>query len=234
MKFIVAIDGPAGTGKSSVARSVAQKLNFVYVDTGALYRALALLVSRAHINFYDEKEIVKLVSKIKVELDLIRLCTVIKIDNLLVDQELRSEEISKLSSVVSQHQEVREKLLDLQRNLVQEISNGAIFEGRDIGTVVFPKAPLKIYITATSETRAKRRYLELQKIHGNTSYQAILDAIELRDQRDKSRANAPMLQAHDAIIIDTSHMSLPEVITKTLDLIENKKAQQKKSGELPW
>lgn len=223
MKFIVAIDGPAGTGKSSVARAVAKKLNFVYVDTGAIYRALALLVHRSQAEPNNMSEVLLLIPKLKVQIDLYEHRTFIKLDDQVVESELRTEQISKLSSVISQHQEVREKLLELQRSLAQKINNGAIFEGRDIGTVVFPNAPVKIYITANSETRAERRFLEVKNNQPQASYQDILDSIILRDMRDKSRSNAPMLQAPDAVVIDTSHMSLDEVITKTLSLI--KKAQ---------
>jgi len=232
MKFIVAIDGPAGTGKSSVARAVAQKLNFVYVDTGAIYRALALLVSTSNTDPENISEVCALIPKLKVEIDTDQHRTFIKLEDQIVEKELRCELISKLSSVISRHQEVREKLLELQRNLAQEINNGAIFEGRDIGTVVFPKAPVKIYITANSETRAQRRFLEIKNNQPHASYEDILDSIVLRDMRDKSRTNAPMLEAQDAVIIDTSHMSLQEVISKTLSLIQ--KAQTNKKGKKPW
>jgi cytidylate kinase len=230
MKFIVAIDGPAGTGKSSVARFVAQKLNFVYVDTGAIYRALALLVAEAKINPDNSDEVLKLVNKINVEIDQDLHATVIKINNNLVDKKLRSENISRLSSVVSQHPQVRQELLRLQRDLAEKINNGAIFEGRDIGTVIFPKAALKIYITATSETRAKRRFLELKNHNDTASYKDILDSIEKRDTRDKSRSNSPMQAATDAIIIDTSLMTLEQVIAQTLELISNTKHK----GQKPW
>ena len=228
MKFIVAIDGPAGTGKSSVARALAQKLKFVYVDTGAIYRALALLVHQAHIEPDDMKQVLALIPKLRVEIDHANYRSFIKINDQVVDSELRSEQISKLSSVISQDHEVREKLLKLQRNLVQKINDGAIFEGRDIGTVVFPEAPIKIYITANSETRAKRRFLEVKNKQPQASYQDILDSIILRDLRDKSRANAPMLEAPDAVVIDTSHMTLEEVIEKTLGLIQKAQAHKGK------
>lgn len=233
MKFIVAIDGPAGTGKSSVARSVAQKLNFVYVDTGAIYRALAYLVAINNVDPEDIPHVLALIPNLGVQIDEPNHRSLIKINGHIVDKELRTENISKLSSIVSQHQKVREELLKLQRDLVDHISNGAIFEGRDIGTVVFPKAAIKIYITANSQTRAQRRFLEIQGNHGQTSYQEILDSIEMRDQRDKSRANAPMLQAKDASVIDSSHMTLAEVISKTLSLIQAAQAAFLPK-EKPW
>jgi cytidylate kinase len=220
MKFIVAIDGPAGTGKSSAARQVAKSLAFIYVDTGALYRALAYLISQEGIESDDINNIIKLIPRITIHIDNNKYHTDIYIDNKKVDDELRKEEISKLASVISQHPKIREKLLVVQRNLLSHIKSGAIFEGRDIGTVVFPQATLKIYITASSETRAQRRFLERQQ--NNISYNDILEAIESRDLRDKSRAHAPMLPADDAVIIDTSDMSLQEVIDKILNLIKKK------------
>jgi len=234
MKLIIAIDGPAGTGKSSVARFVAQKLNYIYVDTGAIYRALALLVERENVDASDVKKILELISKLEISIEESQFRTVIKLDGqLVIDKDLRSEAISKLSSVVSQHPEIRKELLELQRNLALKSNSGAIFEGRDIGTVVFPKAPVKIYITANSETRAKRRFLELQNSHTQATYEEILEAIKLRDLRDKSRANAPMLEAHDAVVIDTSHMSLDQVINQTLEII-NQALKNSNTGERPW
>ncbi len=219
MKFVVAIDGPAGTGKSSVARYLAHHFNFVYVDTGAIYRALAFLVEKYHVDANDPDAAVVLVSKIEVFVDEGAHCTCIRVDQQTIDKELRTENISRLSSIVSQHKKVREALLDVQRNLINDIDNGAIFEGRDIGTVVFPHAPLKIFITANSETRAKRRFEELQKYQPEALYEDVLKAIKMRDERDENRATAPMLQARDAHVIDTSAMTLMEVSTKASDLI---------------
>lgn len=221
MKFVVAIDGPAGTGKSSVARTVALDFQFFYVDTGAIYRALAYLVASNNIDANDIKAILELVPKITIVLDEKLFCARIAIDGNYVESELRTETISKLSSVVSQHREVREALLFLQRNLVSMIPNGAIFEGRDIGTVVFPHAPLKIFITATSETRARRRYDEIKHHHPHASYEEVLHAIKLRDERDQNRSNAPMQKAVDAHVIDTSVMTLAEVIERARELIRD-------------
>lgn len=220
MKFVAAIDGPAGTGKSSVARNLSQQFKFFYVDTGAIYRALAFLVETHGVDPNDAESIVKLIPKIVIDIDEQALCTRISIDGILVDAELRTENISRLSSVVSQHKKVRESLLCVQRDLTTAIPNGAIFEGRDIGTVVFPLAPIKIFITANSETRAKRRFEEIKKYQPLASYDDILAAIKLRDERDGSRATAPLLQAPDAHVIDTSAMTLIEVTTMARDLIE--------------
>ncbi len=158
-------------------------------------------------------------------------CTKIVIDNKTVDSELRTEKISRLSSIVSQHKKVREALLPVQRNLVSEIDHGAIFEGRDIGTVVFPKASLKIFVTANSETRAKRRYEEL-KSSSKESYEEVLHEIMMRDERDEKRVNAPMQKALDAHVIDTSHISLEQVTKEALALIESAKKKETKGRDL--
>lgn len=233
MTFVVAIDGPAGTGKSSVARLVAQKLNFIYVDTGAIYRGLALLSANHQVEPDDTVALVKLISQLDVRVDASACSTRIFIDGVEVDHELRTERISKLSSMVSQHQAVRACLLSVQRDLLSHISTGAVFEGRDIGTIVFPKAPLKIFITANSKTRAQRRFDEIQKNNGKATFDEILDSIEKRDDRDKNRATAPMQKAVDAEVIDTSAMTIDEVMDQTLKLIvlAQKKSQ---SGAKLW
>ncbi len=224
MKFIAAIDGPAGTGKSSVARFLAHSFHFVYVDTGAIYRALAFLVEKNRIDPNDPDAVVELIPQIKISVDEKAHCTRIAIDGKIIEAELRTENISKLSSVVSQHKKVREALLGVQRDLIDDIPDGAIFEGRDIGTVVFPHAPLKIFITANSETRAKRRFEELKKYQPDAAYEDVLEGIRRRDERDENRKTAPMLQAHDAHVIDTSSMTLAEVTAEASDLITTARA----------
>jgi cytidylate kinase len=225
MTFIVAMDGPAGTGKSSVARSIAKELGFVYVDTGAIYRALAYLAKKFHIDSFDADAVLTLVPKIKLVID-DEHTSKIQADGQLLDAELRDEEFSRLSSVVSQHPKVRQALLSLQRNFPQKNEEGAIIEGRDIGTVVFPDADVKIFISANSETRALRRHQELLKIGQQASFEEVHDAIRKRDERDKNRSNAPMQKATDAIIIDTSDMTLSEVIDHTLGIVKKSLAQR--------
>lgn len=233
MTFIVAIDGPAGTGKSSVARFAAEKLRFVYVDTGAIYRALAYLTVLHDVDPDDYSEVLKLIPRLKIDIDEHAHCAVIKVEGHEVDRELRSEKISRLSSMVSRHQAIRADLLTVQRNLVGAIHKGAIFEGRDIGTVVFPKAALKIYITANAETRAKRRFEEIKSNHANATFEEVLASIKNRDERDKNRETSPMQQADNAVVIDTSHLSLQEVIDQVLALI-NSSLQHYKSGGPLW
>lgn len=222
MTLVIAIDGPAGTGKSSVARSLARHFNFVYVDTGSIYRALAWLVNDHKVDPDNADEVDSLVPSIDIVLEKGGHGTFIKIaGSKIADDQLRTENISRLSSIVSRHKKVRESLLRLQRNLVNHIPHGTIFEGRDIGTVVFPKADLKIFITASSDTRAKRRYDEMRLSNPDVSYEEILKAIENRDERDKNRANAPMQRADDAHMIDTSLMTLEEVFKEAKDLIKS-------------
>lgn len=232
MTFIVAIDGPAGTGKSSVARFAAEKLGFIYVDTGAIYRALAYLTVIHDVDPDDYSEVLKLIPRLKVEVDEAAHCTRIRIEGHVIESELRTEKISKLSSMVSRHQAIRADLLSVQRDLSKIVKNGGIFEGRDIGTVVFPKAALKIYITANAETRAKRRFEEIKAHHSATTYEEILESIKNRDDRDLNRVSAPMQQAQDAVVIDTSHLTLMEVIDEVLVLI--KKALQDYKGGPLW
>lgn len=225
MTFVVAIDGPAGTGKSSVARFLARSLDFIYVDTGAIYRALAYLTEKHAIEPDDIETVLSLIPRIEIVVDPQAHNTRIEVDGLVVQNELRTENISRLSSMVSQHKKVREALLPVQRDLIKKIVKGAIFEGRDIGTVVFPKAPLKIFITANSQTRAERRYNEIKERNADASFLEVLQAIEKRDERDKNRPNAPMQKASDAQIIDTSDMTLEEVSAMALDMIKAARAK---------
>lgn len=225
MKMVIAIDGPAGTGKSSVAKECAKILNFIYVDTGAIYRALAYAALQQAVDPDDVEKLLLLIDKIKIIIDEKNYCTNILFDNKKLDKELRTMEISRLSSVVSSHEKIREALLYLQRNLINHIKNGAIFEGRDIGSVVFPYAPLKIFITASPEERAKRRYEELIKQGEKVDFLEVLFAIKHRDERDGKRAIAPMQMSIDAIKIDSSHLTKKEVTEKMLNLIKQTKIE---------
>jgi len=226
MTVIVTIDGPAGTGKSSAARILARRLNFIYVDTGAIYRALAYLVDKYHKDVDDVDQVLALIPLISVVVDEKEHCTKIVIEKQIVEKELRSEKISRLSSIVSQHKKIREALLPVQRTLLNQMGEGAIFEGRDIGTVVFPKALVKIFVTANSETRARRRYEEL-KGRTDTTYEEVLHEIKERDERDAKRVNAPMQKASDAHVIDTSDITLEQVTNQAQKLIEEAKSQRK-------
>lgn len=227
MAFVVAIDGPAGTGKSSVARELAQKFDFIYVDTGAIYRAIAFLVEKYSIDPRELELVMPLIKKIAVKIDEEKGCIKIEIDHQVIDEELRTENVSRLSSIISQHKKLRENLLPIQRGLIGKIKTGAIFEGRDIGTVVFPDASIKLFITANCETRAMRRFKQIKSESSNVSYEQILSAIKKRDERDENRPNAPMQKAPDAFEIDSSTLTLAEVIKVATDIIISVTSKQK-------
>lgn len=218
MKIVIAMDGPAGTGKSSTALALAKYFNFTYVDTGSIYRALAYLSLISNVDINSEYELSLLVSELEILVDELAYKTIVKANDKVLKDEIRTENISRLASIVSQHKKVRLALLDVQRNLLKKIKHGAIFEGRDIGTVVFPDALVKIFITASSEVRAKRRYAELED--KNISYEQVLAAIKERDERDESRVNSPTRPAKDAHIIDSSHLSFSEVKALAIKIID--------------
>lgn len=206
-KIVIAIDGPAGSGKSSTAKIVAEALNYIYVDTGAMYRAVTL----AWINEqkeYDEMEIIKLCEKIEIKLENTSSGQKTFLNNQDVSEDIRSYEVTKLVSPVSAIPKVREILVDIQRRMGEK--GGIVMDGRDIGTVVFPNAELKVFLTADVKSRAERRYKELI----NKGISADIDSVEMdiikRDKYDSTRATSPLQQANDAIEIDTSNMTLSQ------------------------
>jgi cytidylate kinase len=207
----IAIDGPSGAGKSSVARLLAKELGFLYVDTGAIYRTVALFVSRSGLDPKNETQVSGLLGQIKVEMS-------VEQDGLQhmflngedVTGKIRTDEISRYASLVSAHPSVRAFLLNMQRETARE--HNVIMDGRDIGTVVLPNADIKIFLTASAEQRAQRRFLELKERGQDTAYDTVLGDIIERDKNDSNRAVAPLRQADDAILVDTSQESLPEVV----------------------
>ncbi len=208
---IIAIDGPAASGKGTLAKKVAQVLGFSYMDTGALYRCVAKIVFEKRQNPEEEAAAVEAATYIRDHFDL----------NMLEDPVLRSDKMAQGSSQVAIYPKVREILLDCQRNFSQDQSlKGSVLDGRDIGTVVCPNADVKLYITASPEIRAERRYKELQSKGINVTYEAVLQEMLDRDARDGTRATAPMKPAEDAIILDTSSMSAEDVLAKALGIIQ--------------
>lgn len=197
MTDIVAIDGPAGSGKSSVAKSIARELGFLHVDTGAIYRSLAYAAIKAGISLEDPQALANLALSLQ------------EINSSL---EIRTEQMGNAASQISQYSEVRANLLELQRRFGRQSKTGAVLEGRDIGTVVFPNAKYKFFLTASAEQRAKRRLLELEQRGEKADYAEILQDLTTRDERDKNRAVAPLVAAKDAILIDTSECSLEQVV----------------------
>lgn len=218
MSFNIAIDGPAGAGKSTIAKMAAKKLDFIYVDTGAMYRAMALYFLRREIDAKDEKKIAEACEHINVTIAYQEGEQQVLLNGENVNDFIRTEEVSMMTSNTSKYPAVREKLLYLQRELAA--ANNVIMDGRDIGTCVLPDAELKIYLTASASERAKRRYLE-QKERGVESDLAQIERdIIARDEQDMNREIAPLKQAEDAIYLDTSDMTIEEVVTKIVSLVQ--------------
>ena len=216
--YNIAIDGPAGAGKSTIAKMAAKKLDFIYVDTGAMYRAMALYFLRREIDAKDEKKIAEACEHINVTIAYQEGEQQVLLNGENVNAFIRTEEVSMMTSNTSKYPAVREKLLYLQRELAA--ANNVIMDGRDIGTCVLPDAELKIYLTASASERAKRRYLE-QKERGVESDLAQIERdIIARDEQDMNREIAPLKQAEDAIYLDTSDMTIEEVVTKIVSLIQ--------------
>lgn len=215
----VAIDGPVGAGKSSVARESAKRLGFIYVDTGALYRGVALYASRKGADLNVPDNVTALLPEIKVELKIENGIQKIFLCGEDVSEEIRLPEISMAASSVSSIPEVREFLLELQRDIAK--NNNVLMDGRDIGTVVLPNAQLKIFITANPEIRAKRRYDELAAKGVETTFEQVLNDLNRRDYQDSHRAVAPLKMAENAVLVDTSELSFEESVEKIVELTNN-------------
>ncbi len=219
MKTInIAIDGPSGAGKSSISKAVAKDLGFIHVDTGAMYRAIGLYAIRN--GCLEEEQITKQISEIEIELKFIGGVQRVFLCGEDVSDYIRSPEVSMAASRVSAVPAVRKHLLDLQKKIASE--NNIIMDGRDIGTVVLPHADLKIFLTASAEERASRRYLELREKPGCPEYEEILEDIKKRDYQDMHRDIAPLCQAEDAVLVDSSAMGFHEVVEHITALIKEK------------
>lgn len=212
----VAIDGPAGAGKSSIAAAVAGKVGYIYVDTGALYRAVAYSVIKNGTDPSESEKVISLLSKLQVELKFVDKCQRVFVNDEDVSDMIRTPEVSMGASVVSAIGEVRDFLFELQKKIARE--NNVIMDGRDIGTVVLPDAQLKIFLTASPQERARRRYEEI-KDKQDVSFDEILRDIIKRDENDMNRAVSPLRQAKDAVLVDTTEMSIEEVISCIEDMI---------------
>ena len=216
MGYNVAIDGPAGAGKSTVAKRVAKELGFIYVDTGAMYRALAVFFLKKGLKPEDTKEISEVCKEAQVSIGYEDGTQQVYLNGENVTSLLRTEEVGNMASVSSAIKEVRAQLLELQRELAR--TKDVVMDGRDIGTNILPNADVKVYLTASVETRAKRRYLELQEKGVPCNFQEIAHDIEERDTRDMNREIAPLKQAEDAILVDSSNMTIDEVVEKIKSL----------------
>lgn len=217
----VAIDGPAGAGKSTISKAAAAKLGYIYIDTGALYRTVGLNALRKGADVKDAAAVVStLTDDLKIELKFIDGEQRMFLCGEDVSKEIRTPEASMAASAVSAVPEVRKYLFDLQKNLAA--SNNCIMDGRDIGTVVLPDADVKIFLTASPEARAKRRHLELTEKGIETKYDDVLADMIERDYNDSHRAIAPLKQADDAVLADTSDINLEESIELIISIIEGK------------
>ena len=210
MGFNITIDGPAGAGKSTIAKLAASELSYIYVDTGAMYRAIGLYVYRKHVPEEDTNAIGETAKETEVSIRYIDGERHVYLNGEDVSEEIRKEHIGHMASVVGAVPAVREHLLSLQRQIAQE--NDIIMDGRDIGTNVLPDASLKIYLTASADVRAKRRYDELKEKGADCDIEQIKTDIIARDKQDMEREIAPLCQAEDAILVDSSDMSIPQVI----------------------
>ncbi len=218
----VAIDGPAGAGKSTVARAAAKALGYIYVDTGALYRAVGLNALRAGIQTDDADAVTATLGSIRVELKFENGEQLVLLNGENVSSEIRTPDASMAASNVSAIPAVRAFLFDLQRNIAAE--NDCIMDGRDIGTVVLPDAQVKIFLTASPEIRAKRRYDELIEKGQQVDFKDVLDDLIKRDYNDSHREVAPLRPADDGVIVDTSELTLEESINKVIEVIGEKTA----------
>lgn len=223
--YNIAIDGPAGAGKSTIARAAAEKLNFVYVDTGAMYRAMALHFLRNGISAQDEAAISIAVKTADVTLAYEDGVQQVILNGENVSGLIRTEEVGAMASAASVHLSVREKLVELQKGLAKR--ENVIMDGRDIGTCVLPDADLKIYLTASSRVRAERRYLELKEKGQECSLNEIEKDIIKRDYQDMNREHSPLKQAEDAVLLDSSEMTAKEVIDRILMLFEERKLEER-------
>lgn len=218
MGYSVAIDGPAGAGKSTIAKKVAKEKDFIYIDTGAMFRAMAVYFLRCGIAADDYEKISEAVKDVNVTISYVNGEQQVFLNGENVTGQLRTEKVGNMASASSVNGDVRKKLLELQRKLAATAN--VVMDGRDIGTVVLPNADVKVYLTASVEVRAQRRYKELIEKGLSADLEQIKKDIEERDYRDMNRDIAPLRQAEDAVLVDSSYMTIDESVQAILDLIK--------------
>lgn len=218
MNYRIALDGPSGAGKSTIAKKLAAELGFVYVDTGALYRTIALFVLQSKIDTKNEAEVGKSLENINIEIKYIDGAQRIILNSEDVSDSIRKNEVSMAASDVSAYKAVRGFLMDTQRNVAK--CQSVIMDGRDIGTVVLPDAEIKIFIVGDATVRAKRRHRELVDKGDNISLQAVLEDIITRDHNDTNRKESPLKQASDAIMLDTTYKNFEESYKAVLEIVK--------------
>lgn len=215
--FNIAIDGPSASGKSTIAKQLAKKLGFVHIDTGAMYRAVALICLNQDIDLNDEKACFNIVKDLKIELPEENMILVNGQDVSLL---IRNDKVSKAASQVSKHKSVRDVLVSIQRDIASK--KGFVLDGRDITSVVLPDAEVKIFQTADASVRARRRYNELIKNGIKTTYEEVHSDLVERDERDMNRQESPLIKVDDAIEINTTSMSIEEVVSQIVNIIESR------------
>lgn len=216
--FKIALDGPSGSGKSTLAKNLAKHYGFIYIDTGALYRTIGYFVSQRGIASDDAEAIISVLPEIHIEMRLENGGNAVYLDGKLVGNEIRTPLISKYASDVSKIPQVREFLLETQRSIARE--NNVIMDGRDIGTVILPDAQVKMFVTASPEARAKRRFAELSEKGVETTYEAVLSDMQWRDANDSGREIAPAIPAEDAIMFDNSEFGIEETLKRAISIID--------------
>lgn len=215
--MIVAVDGPAGSGKGTVTKKIEKEMGFLNLDTGATYRCVALETLRKGLNLQDEKEIIELANQIDIKIDNTGEKDIILLNGEDVSEEIRTKEVTKIVSQVSSIVLVRERMVEVQRQLAK--GKNVIVEGRDIGTVVFPNADVKIYLDASEEVRAKRRYKENLEKGIDMSYEEVLENVRMRDYNDMHKKVGALKKAEDAITIDSTTLTIDQVVEKIKDII---------------
>ncbi|MGM0217219.1 (d)CMP kinase [Enterococcus sp. AZ126] len=219
-KISIAIDGPASSGKSTVAKILAKKLNYIYCDTGAMYRALTYLAIKKKIDFENEKELVKLSLDHTISFKQTEKEQLVFVDGIEVTEEIRQPDVTNAVSIVAKHRAVREKMVELQQKIGR--AGGVVMDGRDIGTAVLPDAQVKIFLVASVEERAERRFKENQQKGIETDFDTLKKEIEHRDYLDTTREVSPLKQAEDAVKIDTTGMNIEAVVKAIEEIILTK------------
>lgn len=217
--MIVAVDGPAGSGKGTVTKRIEEELGFLNLDTGATYRCVALQALREGLSLNNEKEIIEIANNIDIKIDNTGDKDIILLNGEDVSKEIRTKEVTAIVSQISSIIPVRERMVEVQRSLAK--GKNVIVEGRDIGTVVFPNADVKIYLDASEEIRAKRRYEENVQNEIDTTYEEVLENVKMRDYNDMHKPYGALKKADDAIIVDSSNLSIEEVVEKIKKIIKD-------------
>jgi len=210
---VIAIDGPAGAGKSTIAKQLADNINYTYIDSGAMYRALTLKVIETNTSMSDNNGIIEISKKVDIDFR----DKSIYLDGKAVDKQIREDQVNRNVSIVAAIPDVRKNMVEIQRKI--SIGKNVVMDGRDVGTVIFPNAFVKLFITASLEERAMRRYAEIEAIDKAVDFQDIKNQIEKRDYTDMNREDSPLIQANDAILIDTSGKSIEAVLQEVKDYL---------------